>query len=81
MYPRHVADNVAPSLRLHDFRETLLSIGFNPDVDGEIFMEYLGIWARRSWDLDVPILLPNRLVFICSMGIQVDVDTFLDTIF
>ncbi|KAJ6479796.1 hypothetical protein C8R45DRAFT_1155986 [Mycena sanguinolenta] len=81
VYPRHAEGVEPPALHINDYRDALLAIGFNTAAEGDIYMDFLGFWSCRSWDISIPVLFPNRLVYIRSLNVTADVDSFLDSMF
>ncbi|KAJ6467421.1 hypothetical protein C8R45DRAFT_1106162 [Mycena sanguinolenta] len=81
VYPRQAVHMEPAALYLEDYHDTLLAIGFNTTMEGKVYMEFLSFWSQRSWDSPIPILYSNRLTYIRSLNITLDIENFLDSIF
>ncbi|KAJ7762448.1 hypothetical protein B0H14DRAFT_2633942 [Mycena olivaceomarginata] len=80
--PSPSAPNSIPMLFLDDYHDKLRKeTGFNTKLSGEVYLEYIGMWANQSWEIGHPISYPNRIVYVRSRGVPVDMDEYLDTLY
>ncbi|KAJ6615007.1 hypothetical protein B0H10DRAFT_2220773 [Mycena sp. CBHHK59/15] len=82
VYPREVGQAYS-ELLLRDYQQTLLAIGFNVNIPGEMLVEIQQhqMWTPWGSDLPLPITRNNQLVFIRSRGALADPDVVLDDLF
>ncbi|KAJ6614048.1 hypothetical protein B0H10DRAFT_2436174 [Mycena sp. CBHHK59/15] len=82
VYPRKVGQAYS-ELLLRDYQQTLLAIGFNVNIPGEMLVEIQQhqMWTPWGSDLPLPITRNNQLVFIRSWGAPADPDVVLDDLF
>ncbi|KAJ7239686.1 hypothetical protein C8J57DRAFT_1528028 [Mycena rebaudengoi] len=83
IYPREAdLPNTLLSLRVHNFHDALLAIGFNTNINGQVYLEYTSTWTPQMWEIGIPITCPNRIVFVRSYkAISADIDSFFNTLF
>jgi hypothetical protein len=78
VYPREKEpQDEVPMFFVADYHETLLCIGFNTRIEGERYLDYIQTW---TWQIGVPVLFANRLIFARSEGVRVDIDGCLDAL-
>ncbi|KAJ7333420.1 hypothetical protein DFH08DRAFT_966245 [Mycena albidolilacea] len=61
VYPREKEpQDEVPMFFVADYHGTLLCIGFNTQVEGECYLDYIQTW---TWQIGIPVAFANRLIF------------------
>ncbi|KAJ7712619.1 hypothetical protein B0H16DRAFT_1479244 [Mycena metata] len=67
VYPRDVGDGFS-RLVLNDYLQSLLAIGFDTNIPGEVYLEFKESWTPFGWNITLPVTRNNQLMFIRSNG-------------